>query len=61
MDGHIIDALLGLLLNYFKHDVDVEVFDAAHSGECFIDRHGADGDGACVDDGFADPRDVAAG
>ena len=44
MDRHIIDALLGLLLDDFEHHVDVEVLDAAHARERFINRHRADGD-----------------
>ena len=61
MDRHVIDALLGLLLDDFEHHLPAQVFDAAHAGERFIDRHGADGHGRGVDDRLADGRDIAAG
>ena len=42
VDGHVIHALLGLLLDHFQHHVDVQVFHAAHARQRFVDRHGAD-------------------
>ena len=42
VDGHVIDALLGLLLDHFQHDVDVQILHAPHAREGFVDRHGAD-------------------
>ncbi len=42
VDGHVIHALLGLLLDHFQHHVDVQIFHAAHARQRFIDRHGAD-------------------
>ena len=45
VDGHIIDALFGLLFNDFEHHLAAEVLDAAHARERFIDGHGADGNG----------------
>ena len=45
VDGHVIDALLGLLLDHFEHHVDIQILDAPHARERFIDRHGPDGHG----------------
>ncbi len=61
VNGHVIHALLGLLFDHFQHHVDVQILHAAHAGERFIDRHGADRNRRSVDDGFADARDIAAG
>ena len=61
VDGHVVDALLGLLFDHFEHDVDVQIFGAADAGDGFVNRHGADGNGRCVDDGFADGGNIAAG
>ncbi len=41
VDGHVIHALLGLLLDHFQHHVDVQVFHAANAPQRFIDRHRA--------------------
>ena len=61
MDGHVIHALLGLLLDHFQHHLRAQVFHAPHARERFVDRHRADGHRRMRDDGFADGRDVAAG
>src|SRR5580700_150431 len=61
MNGHVVDALLGLLFDDFEHQVESKVFGAAHAGNRFIDRDGADWDWRSVDDGFADGGNVAAG
>src|SRR5579863_1125248 len=61
VDGHVIHALLGLLLDYFQHDARGQVFHAPHAGERLVNGHGADRHGRCIDDGLADARDVAAG
>ena len=61
MDGHVVDALLGLLFDYFEHDGGVEVFDALDARDGFIDRHGADGNGGVAEDGFANFVNAAAG
>ena len=42
VDGHVIHALLRLLLDHFEHDVGVQVFDALHARDRLVDRHGAD-------------------
>jgi len=42
VNGHVIDALLGLLLDDFEHDVDVEILDAPHAGDGFVDGDRAD-------------------
>ena len=60
VDRHVIDALLGLLLNHFQHHIDVEVFHATHAREGFVDGHGADGHRRIRDDRLADFGDVAA-
>ncbi len=44
VDGHVIHALRGLLLDHFQHDFGGEVFHAADARERLVDRHGADGD-----------------
>ena len=61
MDGHVIDALLGLLFDHFEHDVGIEVFDALHARDRLVDRHRADGHRRVAQDGFADLVDAAAG
>ena len=61
VNGHIVHALLGLLLNHFQHHVDVEIFHAAHAPQSFVDGHRAHRDGRGIDDGLPDARDVAAG
>ena len=42
VDGHVIDALLGLLFDHFEHDVGRQVFDALYAGNRFVNRHRAD-------------------
>ena len=61
VNGHVIDALLGLLFDDFEHDVDVEVFDALHARDGFVNRHGADGHRRVAQDGFANLVNAAAG
>ena len=61
MDGHVVDALLGLLFDHFEHHADVQIFGAAHAGDGLVNGHGADGDGRGIDDFFADGGNVAAG
>jgi len=61
VDGHVVDALLGLLFDHFEHDVDIQILGAADAGDRFVDRHGADGNRGRVNDGFADAGDIAAG
>ena len=46
VDGHVIDALLGLLLDHFEHHFRCQILHAAHAAERFIDRHGADRESA---------------
>ena len=62
VDRHVVDALLGLVLDHVekvlrRHVVDV----AAELFEHLVDRHGADRHGRGVDDRLADGVDVAAG
>ena len=61
VNGHVIHALLGLLLDHFQHHVDVQIFYAAHSAERFVDRHGAHRNRRRINDGFPDARDIATG
>ena len=60
MDRHVIDALLGLLFDHFKHDVDVEVFHAANAVQGLINRHCADRHRGFRDDSLADLGNIAA-
>src|SRR5881398_3704244 len=60
VNGHVIHALLGLLFDDFEHQLEGEVFGAADAGNGFVHGNGADGNGRCVDDGFANFRDVPA-
>ena len=61
MDGHVIDALLGLFFDDLQQHVDGQVLDAAHARESLIDGHGSDGHRRIRDDRFANARNVAAG
>jgi hypothetical protein len=53
VDGHVIDALLGLLFDHFEHHRWRSGLRAAHARDRLVNRHGADGHGRGVDDGFA--------
>src|SRR5208337_3339940 len=61
VDGHVINALLGLLFDDLEHDVDGEVFDALDPRDGFVDRHRANGHRRVPQDGFANFVDAAAG
>src|SRR5579863_4268723 len=61
VDGHVIDALFGLLFDDFEHELWSEIFGTLDARNRFVDRHCADGNGRSFDDGFADGGDVAAG
>ena len=61
VDGHVIDALRGLLFDDFEHHFRIEIFDALDAGDGFIDRHGADGHRRVAENGFANLVNVAAG
>ncbi len=61
VDGHVVDALLGLLFDDFEHDVGVEVFNALHARDRLVDRHRADGHRRVPQDGFANLVNAAAG
>src|SRR5258706_84903 len=61
VNGHVVDALLGLFFDYFEHQVEGEIFGAADAGNGFVYGDGADRNGRSVDNGFADGGDVAAG
>ena len=60
VNRHVIDALLGLLLDDFEHDVDVKILDAANPGESFVNWDCADRHRRSVNDGLTDARNVTA-
>ena len=61
VDRHVIDPLLGLLLDHFEHHLRREVFHAADAREGLVDGHRANRYGRVLNDGLADFGDVAAG
>ena len=61
VDGHVIDALLGLLFDDLEHEVGSEVFNALHARDRLVNRHRADGHGRVAQDGFANVVNAAAG
>ncbi len=61
VDGHVVHALLGLLLNDLQHHVDVQILHAADAGESFVNRHSADGHRRGFDDRLANAGNIAAG
>ena len=61
MDGHVIDALLRLLLDHLEHHIDVQVLYAAHAAQCFINRHRTDRNGRSIDDRLSNARNVPSG
>ena len=62
MDGHVVDALLRLVLDHVEKMLRLHVFDfAAELFEHLINRHGANRHGRSGDQLLADIVDVAAG
>ena len=61
MNGHIVHALLGLLLDHFEHHFRRQVGHAADAHQCLVNRDGPDRNRGSVQDRLADARDVAAG
>src|SRR6185437_10417830 len=61
MNSHVIDTLLGLLLDYLKHYLNIQILHAPNARQRFVDGHSADWHRRFLDDGLADTRDVAAG
>ena len=61
VDRHVVDALLGLVLDHVEHVLGGEVLDLLDLLDRLVDRHGADRDRAGRDDRLADRVDVAAG
>ena len=60
VDGEVVDALLGLLLEHVEEQVDVEVLDlAVDLLERLVDRHGADRHGRVAQDPLPGLVDVA--
>ena len=61
VDGHVVHALLGLLLDDFEHQLGGEILGALDAREGLVDGHGADGHGRGFDDGLANRGNIAAG
>ena len=61
VDGHVIDALLGLMLDHVEHHPRRDVSGVLHVLDHLIDRYGADRHRRRVDDRLADGIDFAAG
>ncbi len=61
VDRHVVDALLGLVLDHVEHVAGREVLDLLDLLDRLVDRHGADRDRAGGDDRPADRVDIAAG
>ncbi len=61
MNCEVVDALLGLLFDYFQVDVDVQVFELLHAIQRLINRHRPDRHGRIPQDRFANGVNVAAG
>ena len=61
MEGHVVDPLLGLVLDDVEQALLGQVLDLLDLLDRLVHRHGADGHGAGGDDGPADGVDVAAG
>ena len=61
VDGHVIHALLRLLLDYFEHQRRREIFNTTHPAQSLIDRHRTNRNRRLINDRLADERNVAAG
>ena len=61
VDSHVIDALLGLLLDDLEHEIGSQVFDALDARDRLVDGHGADGHRRVAQDGLTDVMNAAAG
>ena len=61
VEGHVVDALLGLVLDHVEQSCAREVLDLLDLLDRLVDRHRADRHRAGVDDRLADRVDVAAG
>ena len=61
VDGHVIDALLRLVLDHVEEILRRQIGDFLHVLDRLIHRHGADRHGRGVDDRLADRVDIAAG
>src|SRR5690348_4638479 len=61
VNGHVVHALLGLLFDDFEHQLDGQIFGAAHARERFVNWNGANGHRRGVNDGFANFGNGAAG
>ena len=59
VDGHVIDALFGLLLDDFQHQRDGEIFRTPHPRDGLINRHRSHGHRRSLDDRLADFRYLA--
>ncbi len=62
VNRHVVNALLGLVLDHVQEVLSVHVFDiSAELFQHLVDRHGSDWNGALVDDLTADVVNVFAG
>src|SRR5579885_2132294 len=61
VDGKVVYALLGLLFDDLKIDINIQVFELFDAVEGLVDGHCSDGNGGMAQNGFADFRNVAAG
>ena len=61
VDGHVIDALRGLLFDNFEHDFGIQIFHALDARNCLINRNSADGHRRVTQNGFTNFVNVAAG
>ena len=60
MYGHVIHALFGLFLDYFKHYISIEVFNPFDPRDRFVNRHRADGNRRVAQNGFANLVNITA-
>jgi hypothetical protein len=61
VDGHVVHALLGLMLDHVQQHAGGDVAGVFYLLDDLVGRHRADGHRAGVDDGLPDAVDVAAG
>src|SRR5258708_9425643 len=61
MDGHVIDALRGLLFDDFKHYLCVQIFDAFHARNGLVDWNRADWNWRMSENGLTNFVNVATG
>src|SRR5947208_6272911 len=60
VNSHVIHALLSLFLDYFKHYISIEIFNALHTRNRLINRHCSNGDRRVAQNGFTNLMNIAA-